>query len=900
MKPRNFQNFKNLLFTAVLAVLSIGVALGQPYAYVANISGNSISVVNTATNTVSAVVGVPASPSGVAVTPDGNFVYVACQGANSVAVISTATNTVVSTIAVGSTPVQVAVTPNGAQVYVVIRGANQVSVIDTASNTVIGNVGVGNRPVAVAFNLNGSRAYVPNLYSANVSIIDTASRTVLSTFTAGTGPSAVTVTPANKIFVSNQYSGSVTVHDMTGALLTSIPGFAFPNWLAANPSGSRIFVSNGNSASVGVIDTSSNTLMATVPTGNNPTSVAVSSDGSMAYVVNEYAFTLSQISVATNAVMSTIQRVGVYPIAVATAPAAAGPPQCTYSLSANSASFNAAGGAGSVNVTAPSGCAWTAASNVSWAGITGGASGSGNGTVNFTVNSNNTVNSLSGTLTIAGQTFTINEAGVPCSYSLSATSASFNSNGGTGSVNVTAPSGCSWSAVSNVGWAQVTSGASGNGNGSVNFSVNSNNTANSLSGTLTIAGQTFTVNESGVACSYSLSATSGSFNSNGGTGSVNVTAPSGCSWTAVSNIGWTQVTSGASGNGNGTVNYSVNANNNANSLSGTLTIAGQTYTVNESGVSCTFSLSATSASFNAAGGTGSVNVTAPAGCTWTAVSNIGWTQVTGGANGSGNGTVMFSVNANNGVNGINGTLTIAGQTFTINEAGIACGYSLSASSVSLGAGAGGGSVNVITSVGCGWTASSDSTSWLTVTAGSAGTGNGTVSFAVTANLGTASRTGNLTIGGQNFAVTQSGASFSPIRVRCGGPQYTDGNGNVWSPDNALNYNVTNAAIGNTTTPALYQTEAWSKTTLQYQYNVPNGSFTVKLRFAEFYLTNPGQRTFNIVINGTTYYSSFDILAQVGPNTADDLSIPVVVNNGQITIQLVPVNGPAKVNAIEIF
>jgi YVTN family beta-propeller protein len=900
MKPRNFQNFRNLLCTALLAVFSMGAAPGQPYAYVANISGNSVSVVNTANNTVSATISVPASPSGVAVTPDGNYVYVACQGANSVVVISTATNTIVSTIAVGTTPVQLAITPNGAQVYVVVRGLNQVAVIDTASNTVLGTVAVGNRPVAVAFNLNGSRAYVPNLYSGNVSVIDTASRTVLSAFTAGSGPSAVTVTPANKIYVSNQYSNSVTVHDMTGALLTSISGFAFPNWLAANPSGSRVFVSNGNSSSAGVIDTSSNTLMATVATGSSPTSVAVSSDGLNAYVVNEYSFTLSTISVATNAVMNTIQHVGVYPVAVATTPASGGPPQCTYSLSASSASFNAAGGTGSVNVTAGSGCAWTAVSNVNWAGITGGASGSGNGTVSFSVNSNGSANSLSGTLTIAGQTFTINEAGVPCSYSLSATSASFNSNGGTGSVNVTAPSGCAWTAVSNVGWTQVTSGASGNGNGSVNFSVNANNTANSLSGTLTVAGQTFTVNESGVACTYSLSTTSGSFNSNGGTGSVNVTAPSGCSWTAVSNQGWTQVTGGASGNGNGTVNYSVNANNSANSLSGTLTIAGQTYTVNESGVSCTFSLSATSASFNSTGGTGSVNVTAPVGCSWTAVSNQAWTQVTGGASGSGNGTVNFSVNANNGVNSISGTLTIAGQTFTINESGIACGYSLSASSASLGAAAGGGSVNVITSAGCGWTASSDSTSWLTVTAGSAGTGNGTVSFAVTANPGTASRTGNLTIGGLNFAVTQAGASFSPIRVRCGGPQYTDGSGNVWSPDNALNYNVTNAAIGNTTTPALYQTEAWSKTTLQYQYNVPNGSFTVKLHFAEFYLTNPGQRTFNIVVNGTTYYSSFDILSAVGPNTADDLTIPVVVNNGQITIQLVPVNGPAKVNAIEIF
>jgi hypothetical protein len=296
-----------------------------------------------------------------------------------------------------------------------------------------------------------------------------------------------------------------------------------------------------------------------------------------------------------------------------------------------------------------------------------------------------------------------------------------------------------------------------------------------------------------------------------------------------------------------------------------------------------------------------VNVTAPSGCAWTAVSNQAWSQITGGASGNGNGTVTYSVNANNTTNPLTGTLTIAGAIFTINEAGLTCSYSLSSSSTSVGSGAGGGSVNITAGGGCGWNVSSDS-QWLSVTApaGLSGSGNGTVSFAVTANQATGSRTGNLTIGGQNFAVTQAGVAFSAIRVNCGGPQVTDGNGNVWVAGGEQNYNVTMAGISGTTTPALYQSEAWSTSTLQYQYAVPNGSFTVKLHFAEFYLTQAGQRTFNIVVNGNTYYSSYDILAAVGPMAADDLSIPVVVNNGQITIQLVPVTGRAKLNALEIF
>jgi hypothetical protein len=110
---------------------------------------------------------------------------------------------------------------------------------------------------------------------------------------------------------------------------------------------------------------------------------------------------------------------------------------------------------------------------------------------------------------------------------------------------------------------------------------------------------------------------------------------------------------------------------------------------------------------------------------------------------------------------------------------------------------------------------------------------------------------------------------------------------------------TNASIAGTSMPALYQNEAWSTGTLQYQFTVPNGSRTVVLKFAEFYLMKPGERVFNIVVNGTTYYSNFDILAYTSPNTAYDMSIPVTVSNGQITIQLVSVTGAAKVNALEI-
>ncbi|MCX5919180.1 MAG: BACON domain-containing carbohydrate-binding protein [Deltaproteobacteria bacterium] len=153
------------------------------------------------------------------------------------------------------------------------------------------------------------------------------------------------------------------------------------------------------------------------------------------------------------------------------------------------------------------------------------------------------------------------------------------------------------------------------------------------------------------------------------TGSIRVTAQSGCAWTASSNATWMSITP-VNGTGPGVVQFSVSANSASTERTGTLTIAGQTYQVTQEGnVVCTYSISPTSASLAASGGTGSVSVTAAAGCAWTATSNITWITVTSGSSGSGNGTVQYTVAANTASTSRTGTITIAGKTFTVTQAG---------------------------------------------------------------------------------------------------------------------------------------------------------------------------------------------------------------------------------------
>ncbi|HEX7793897.1 MAG TPA: BACON domain-containing protein [Vicinamibacterales bacterium] len=96
-----------------------------------------------------------------------------------------------------------------------------------------------------------------------------------------------------------------------------------------------------------------------------------------------------------------------------TSSGSSGSPTCSFSLSPSSQSFDSAGGTGTAAIQASStSCSWTATSNDTWISITSAVSGTGNGTVVFQVQPNMTGLARTGTLTIAGQTFTVNQGAI--------------------------------------------------------------------------------------------------------------------------------------------------------------------------------------------------------------------------------------------------------------------------------------------------------------------------------------------------------------------------------------------------------------------------------------------------------------------------------------------------------
>ena len=431
------------------------------------------------------------------------------------------------------------------------------------------------------------------------------------------------------------------------------------------------------------------------------------------------------------------------------------PPPCTYAVNPAQGSVAAAGGSGSFSVVAPAVCPWTAITSTPWITITSGSSGAGSGGVGYSALSNGGTLPRTGSITVNGQTHTVIQFGSACSFAISPSTLNATATGGTAFIAVTASgSSCPWTA-SGLG----ATPSSGTGSGGVGVTIPQSAISASQVLTATIAGQTLSVNQSGLACSFSLSPNEASAPPEGTNGSIAVNALAGCSYDTVLGPTWLHVTNGASGVGSGTLLYSVEANSTTVPRMGTLSVGGEAFQLTQQGLPCSVTLNTSPLGnpFGPSGGVGSVAIqTNGPNCTWAASSTIPWASVAP-ASGTGSGTLLVTLTSNAAsVIARAGDLTIASQTLTIDQAGTTCPYSLQSANASVPASGGSGAVGLVTPAVCAWTSVSNDPAWLTTLTPS-GSGTGNVQFLAQPNLTPAARSGSLTVGGLTFTISQAGA-----------------------------------------------------------------------------------------------------------------------------------------------
>jgi hypothetical protein len=452
-------------------------------------------------------------------------------------------------------------------------------------------------------------------------------------------------------------------------------------------------------------------------------------------------------------------------------------PDCQYSISLTRQSFSGQGGSGEVAVTTGAGCTWVPESTSPWIQFADPSPRIGAGRASFTVLAGDP-SAREGHIRIAGsnQTFTVSQ-GPGCAYSVSPSNATFPDLGGSGRVTLTAPDGCTWAARSSAEWLSVAP-ADGAGNAVLVLSAQPNRGAPRQS-SVSVGGQTIEVSQ-GLGCYFTVSPTSVTVPMGGGGGVLVVGggAP-GCTWTAQSDAPWITVTP-AAGAGDGRVNYETLANT-GSPRQGVLRVAGQMVTVSQGTCATPVAASLSLGIVPGAGATGSATVTAAPGCPWTAVSSVPWLTLST-ASGSGSASIVVTVASNPDQTPRQGTLTIAGQTFSVSQEAAVCVYSFSQTTVTtaitriIGASGTGNDepVNVTTTPGCSWRVGvTTGVPWLQlVAAGSVDhVGSGSFSFRVDANSDDGpARDGTITVVGDRTTatVTVSQESFVVERVGHGG------------------------------------------------------------------------------------------------------------------------------------
>ncbi|WP_409341787.1 beta-propeller fold lactonase family protein [Paenibacillus sp. MBLB4367] len=290
-------------------------------------------VVDTGTNNVVTNVTGFTPGTGVAITPDGSRAYITNNGSASITIIDTATNTVLTIVPAGNTnPTDLAFTPDGSRLYVCCgNGATaSVTVLDTGTNTVITSIPMPptETPNGIAITPDGTRAYVP-VSDDTVLVIDTATNAVVTTvpLTAGGNPTGVAITPdGTRAYVPNFFLNTVSViNTVTNTVVATVnlPAGSLPfgiKPIAITPDGSRAYVANNGNGTVSVINTNINLVEVTVtfPAGSEPFSIAIHPDGSRVYISNSFRSTIFVIDAATNT-FGTLS-VGKFPNGLAVTP----------------------------------------------------------------------------------------------------------------------------------------------------------------------------------------------------------------------------------------------------------------------------------------------------------------------------------------------------------------------------------------------------------------------------------------------------------------------------------------------------------------------------------------------------------------------------------------------------
>lgn len=404
---------------------------------------------------------------------------------------------------------------------------------------------------------------------------------------------------------------------------------------------------------------------------------------------------------------------------------------------------------------------WSVTPNASWISVVDGGNGQGGDLVSIAIAENPSWKARTGTVTIGTETFTVTQEGrTALEFSVSPSTATAAVSGGNGLLAVTATPDLPWTAASGANWLTIVSGfASGAGNGNVVYNASPNSTLNQRTGTITVTpvagsglnAKTLTVTQP--AAEAYVSPMGYEFGASGGAVNVEVTVNSIVEWSVDESLDWISVAGSTSRQGPGTVTISASANNTIYPRSGTIRIAGKTFSVSQKGHGVEIEYE--SKVFGVDGGMSSVSIHPDGNMSWTAVASDTWIVIFQNASGTGDAEIEYILAPYEG-DGLprTGWIQIGDKKVYITQRSYDLDITPRADWVTGNAGA--GEIGVSAGINDIWQAIITEGSWITIVSGyDANTGSGTVRFTYTENNTGMTRTGKIMIAGEVYTLTQA-------------------------------------------------------------------------------------------------------------------------------------------------
>ena len=218
-------------------------------------------------------------PACVTLTPDGLYAYVANEGGNTLSVIDTATQSVVNNMVVGNDPAAIAFSPDGLTAYVTNIGDRTLAVVDVAEQAVVKTYNMLENPYGVVVTPDGRFVYVTIFTAGSVTVVDTVKQAVVKSIPNVGGGIGIAATPDGRhVLVTNELGGTLAVIDTVNqAIAKIIPVGKFPTGVAVTSDGRYAYVTNTDVStiygSVTVIDMIRQAVVNKITIGSGPVAI---------------------------------------------------------------------------------------------------------------------------------------------------------------------------------------------------------------------------------------------------------------------------------------------------------------------------------------------------------------------------------------------------------------------------------------------------------------------------------------------------------------------------------------------------------------------------------------------------------------------------------------------------